>query len=83
MPEKKTLEEIFLTTKYVDIHKPNALANGGGKGIQYIHSRDDPFRESIILVLRLIEGRDLVSEDGEDSIGGIARLKGGQERVFG
>jgi hypothetical protein len=79
---KKTLEETFLT-KYVDIHKPNALANGGGKGIQYIHSRDDPFRESIVSILGLIEGRDFVSKNGEDSLGGIARLKGGKERVRG
>ena len=72
-----------MTTKYHDIHKPNALANSGGKRIQYIHSRDDPFRELIISVLGLIESRDLVSQDGEDSIRGIARLKGGKERVFG
>jgi hypothetical protein len=69
--------------KYVDIHKPNALANSGGKGIQYIHSRDDPFREPIVSVLGLIEGRDLVSQGGEDSVGGIAGLKGGKERVRG
>jgi hypothetical protein len=81
--EKKTLDQTLFTTKYLDIHKPNALANGGGKRTQYVHSRDDPFRESIVLILGLIESRDLVSQDGEDSLGGIARLKAGKERVFG
>jgi hypothetical protein len=78
---KKTLEQTFLTTKYVDIHKPNALANGGGKHIQYIHSRDDPFRESIVPILGLIEDRNFVSQGGEDSLRGIAGLKAGKERV--
>jgi hypothetical protein len=82
MPKKK-LEGTFFTTKYHDIHKPNALANSGRKRIQYVHGRDDPFRESIVSVLGLIESRDLVSQDGEDSIGGIAGLKGGKERVRG
>ncbi len=81
--KKKTLEQIFFTTEYLDIHEPNALANGGGERIQYVHSRDDPFCESIVLILGLIESRDLVSQDGEDSLGGIARLKAGKERVLG
>jgi hypothetical protein len=83
MPGKKPLEQTFFTTKYHDIHKPNALANGPGKRIQYIYSRDDPFCESIVSILGLIESRDLVSQDGEDSLGGIARLKAGKERVLG
>jgi hypothetical protein len=70
-----------MKTKYVDIHQPNALANGPGKRIQYVHSRDDPFRESIILIVGLIESRDLVAQDGEDSLGGVAGLKVGKERV--
>jgi hypothetical protein len=81
--KKNSLEQTFFTTKYLDIHKPNALANGGGKRIQYIHSRDDPFRESIVSILGLIERRDLISQDGEDSLGGIARLKTGKQRVRG
>jgi hypothetical protein len=81
--EKKRLEQTFFTTKYHDIHKSNALANGPGKCIQYIYSGDDPFREPIISILGLIESRDLVSQDGEDSVGGIAGLKAGKERVLG
>jgi hypothetical protein len=76
--KKKPLEQTFFTTKYLDIHKSNALANGPGKRIQYIHSGDDPFCESIVSILGLIESRDLVSQDGEDSLGGIARLKAGK-----
>ena len=69
--------------KYVAIHKPNALANSDGKHIQNIHSRDDPFRESIVSILRLIESQDLVSQNGEDSLGRVAGLKAGKERVRG
>jgi hypothetical protein len=42
-----------------------------------------PFRESIVLILGLIESRDLVSQDSEDSLGGIAGLKAGKERMRG
>jgi hypothetical protein len=35
------------------------------------------------LILGLVESRDLFSQDGEDSLGGIARLKAGKERVRG
>ena len=64
-----------------DIHNPNALANSGGKRVQYIDSRDDPFGKPIASILGLIERRDLLSKDGEDSLGGTARLKAGKERV--
>jgi hypothetical protein len=70
-----------MKTKYVDIHQPNALANGPRKRIQYVHSRDDPFGETIVLILRLIESREFVSQDGEDSLGGVAGLEAGKERV--
>jgi hypothetical protein len=83
MPEKKTLEQTSFTTKYLDIHQPNALADSGGKRIQYIHSRDNPFRESVVSILGLIESRDLVSQDGKDRLGRIAGLKVGKERVRG
>ena len=83
MPDKKTLEWIFFTTKYAGIHKPNALANGCGKRVQYIDSRGDPFREFIVPILGLIESRDLFSQNGEDCLGGIAGLKAGKERVGG
>jgi hypothetical protein len=81
--KKEPLEHTFFTTKYLDIHEPNALTNGPRKRMQYVHSRDDPFRECIVLILGLIESRDLISQDGEDSLGGIARLKAGKERVRG
>jgi hypothetical protein len=81
--EKKRSEKTFFTTKYIDIHKSNALANGPRKRIQYIYSRNDPFRESIVSILGLIKSRDLFSQDGEDSVGGIAGLKAGKERVLG
>ena len=68
-------------TKYPDTHQPNALANSCGKRIQYIHGRGDPFCQSVIAILGLIEIRGLVSQDSEDSLGGIARLKVGKERV--
>jgi hypothetical protein len=79
----KALEQTFFTIKYPDIHKPKALTNGGGKRVQHVHSRDGPFHEPIVSILGLIESRDLVSQDGEDSLGGIAGLKAGKERVRG
>jgi hypothetical protein len=81
--KKKSLEQTIFTTKYLDIHKPNALANGPGKRIQYIYSRDDPFCKPIVSILGLIDSWDLVSQDGEDNFGGFARLKAGKERVRG
>ena len=81
MPGEKPLERKFFTIKYHDIHKSNALANSPRKRIQYIYGRTDPFRESIVSILGLIESWDLVSQDGEDGLGGIAGLKAGKERV--
>ena len=46
-----------------------------------IHGRGDPFCESIIVILGLAECRDLLSKDGEDGLGGIARLNPGKERI--
>ena len=83
MPEKKTLEQASFTTKHLNSHQPNALTNGGRKCIQYIHSRDDPFREPIVSILGLAESRDLVPQDGEDSLGRIAGLKVGKEWMRG
>ena len=69
--------------KYPDTHQSNTLTNSCGKRIQYIHGRGDPFRQSVIAILRLIKSRGLVSQDGKDSFGGIAGLKAGKERVRG
>ena len=81
MPENNVKSETLYEKQRDDTHKPNALTNGGGKRIQYSHSRGDPFGKCIVLILGLIESRDLVSQDGEDSIGGSAGLKAGKEWV--
>ena len=62
-------------------HHPNTLAKRCGKRIQDIDSRGDPFCESIVTILGLAERGDLLSKYGEDSLGGIAGLKGGKERM--
>ena len=67
--------------KHLDIHQPNTLAKRGRKRIQDVHRRSDPFCESVITILGLTEHGDLFSKDGEDSLGGIAGLKGGKERM--
>jgi hypothetical protein len=64
-----------------NIHQPNALANGLRKRIQDIHSWDNPFCEPVVANLRLAGCGDLLSKDGEDSLGGFARLKAGKERM--
>ena len=72
----------FLNTPIpAKIGQPNALANGSGKSIQYVYSRDDAFCERIFSILGLIESWDLVSQDGKDSLGRIAVLEVGKERV--
>lgn len=66
-------------TEYLGIHRPNALANGLGKRVQDVHGRCDPFCEAIIAISGFTECGDLLSEDGEDSFGGIAGLEPGKE----
>ena len=68
--------------KNLDIHQPNTLTKRVRKRIQDFYCRGDPFCEPIITILGLAErGGDLFSEGGEDSLGGIAGLKGGKERM--
>ena len=81
MPEKRKLDPKFSTGKLRGIYLSNALANGGGKRIQDVYCRGDPFCESIFTILGLVECRDSVSKDGEDSLGRLAGLKGGKERM--
>ena len=69
--------------KYADIHKSNNPANSIGKRVQDIHGRDKPFRESIVVILGLIELGGLFSKNGEDGFGGVTGLKPGKERVRG
>jgi hypothetical protein len=51
--------------------------------MQDIYSRSDPFCESIGTILGLAERGDLLSKDSEDSLGRIAGLKTGKERMRG
>ena len=81
MPERQKLGQKFFTGKYLDIHQTDTPANGGGKRIQDIYGRGDPFCETIVAILGLAERGDLLSKYCEDSLGGIAGLKGGKERM--
>ena len=67
----------------MDIHHPNTLAKRGGKRIQDIDSRGDPFCESVATILRPAEHGNLFPKDGEDSLGGITGLKAGKKRMRG
>ena len=83
MPEKQMLEPKFLTEKHRDTYLPNTLAEGGGKCMQDVYCRGDPFREFVVTIPGLSERGELVSKDGKDGVGGIAGLKGGKERMRG
>ena len=68
--------------KHLDTHQPNTLTKRVRKRIEDFYCRGDPFCESIITILGLAKrGGDLLSEGGKDSLGGIAGLKGGKERM--
>jgi hypothetical protein len=82
MPENKILELKFLVTE-LDTYHRNTLANGLRKRRQHIHGRCDPFCESLVAILRLVECGDLLSKDGEDSLGGIAGFKAHEKRMGG
>jgi hypothetical protein len=58
-------------------------SEGSGKCIQGIHGRGNPICESAVTVLGLVEHGDLLSEDGEDSLGGVTGLKAGKEPMRG
>ena len=53
--------------------------------MQDIHSRGNPFRESVVVVIPGLVGcaaaGDVFSKDGENSLGGLAGLKVGKERM--
>jgi hypothetical protein len=70
-------------TECLGIHQPNALANGLGKRVQDIHGRRNPFCEAVVAILGFTECGDLLSKDGEDSLGGVTGLKAGKERMRG
>ena len=80
---KVNVEKDVFTRKYHDIHQPNTLAKRVRKRIENIDSRGDPFCESVFAVLGLAKPGDLFSKDSEDSLGGIAGLKRGKERMRG
>jgi hypothetical protein len=67
--------------KHLDIHQPNTLAKRVGKRIEHIYGRGDPFCESVVIILGSVERGDLFSKEGEDSLGRIAGLKVGKERM--
>ena len=69
----------FFTKKHLGIHRPNTLAKRVRKRIEHIYGRGDPFCESVVIILGLIECRDLFSKDGDDGLGRIAGLKAGKE----
>jgi hypothetical protein len=70
------------TTKHLDTHYPNTLANGCGKRVQYTYGRGDPFCESVVAILGLVECRRS-SKDSENGLGRVAGLKARKERVRG
>jgi hypothetical protein len=82
MPERQKLGQKFFTGKYLDIHQTDTPANGGGKRIQDIYGRGDPFCETVV-TMGLAERGDLLSKDGEDGLGGITGLKTGKEWMRG
>ena len=49
--------------------------------MQDIHSWSDPFCKSIAIISGSVECGDLISEDGEDSLGGFAGLKAEKKRM--
>ena len=51
--------------------------------MQDFHGRCDPFCEAIVTIRRSAECGDLLSKDGEDSLGGFAGLEAGKERMRG
>jgi hypothetical protein len=48
-----------------------------------MYSRGDPFCESVVTILGLVERGDLLSKGREDSLGGMTGLKAGKERMRG
>ena len=78
---KVSVEQEFFPRKQIDIHQPNTLANRVRKRIQDFHSRGDPFCQSVVIILGLAESGNLFSENGEDSLGGVTRLKAWKERM--
>jgi hypothetical protein len=77
------LKQKFSTTIYPNTHYPDTLAKSCGKRIQYIHDRGDPFCQSVVTILGLIERGDLLSEDSENGLGRVARLKPRKKRMRG
>ena len=69
---KVDIEQKFVRRKHFDIHQPNTLAKRIGKRIQDFYSRGDPFCEPVVIILGLTKYGNLFSEDGEDSLGGVA-----------
>jgi hypothetical protein len=69
---KVNIEQGFFTRENLDVHQPNTLTKRVRKRIQDFHSRGDPFCEPVVIILGLAKCGDLLSEDGKDSLGGVA-----------
>ena len=66
----------------MDIYKPNNSTKGSGKRVQDIDGRCNPFGETIVGILGLIELGVLLSEDVENIFGGMTGLKPGKKGMF-
>jgi hypothetical protein len=82
---KESIRAEGFTRKHFDFHQSVTLAraNGSGKRVQNVYTRREPFCESIVAILGLVERGDLLSKDGENGLGGFAGLKAWDERIRG
>ena len=71
----------LVTKKYSSTHHPNASYKGGRECVDNVHSWREPFRESLIIVRRLIEFVGFPSKHGEDRFRGITDCYLFRERV--
>ena len=53
--------------------------NSGRKRVEDVHRWGQPLRQSVITTARFVEFLNLILKDGEDGVGGIARLKLGRK----
>jgi hypothetical protein len=60
-------------------YQTNALSKGRGEGVKDIHSRVEPFCESILASSRVIELMDLLVKDSENGARRVACLQLGGE----
>ena len=61
-----------------NIHQTNPPTNGPGERVEDIHGRIQPFGQLVVDTARLVECRDLLSEQREDRVGRIAGFEFGK-----